>query len=194
MRLVLASTSPFRRELLARAGFHFAGVDPAVDETPPLGATPEGLALALGEAKARAVAKKVPDAIVVGADQVCDLDGACLGKPADAAAARAQLASLRGRSHRLVTGLCVLAPGRAPILRLEATTLLVRAITDEELDRYVGTDEWRGCAGGYRVEGGGGALLERIDGDFFNVIGLPLFPLVTILRELGVPLWAPSPT
>lgn len=191
MRLVLASTSPFRRELLARAGFSFEGIAPGVDETAPPGATPEGLALALGEAKARAVAAKVPDAIVVGADQVCDLDGACLGKPADAAAARAQLASLRGRSHRLVTGLCVIAPARAPILRLETTTLLVRAITDEELDRYVATDEWQGCAGGYRVEGGGGALLERIDGDFFNVIGLPLFPLVTILRELGVPLWAP---
>lgn len=187
--VILASTSPARRALLAAVGLPHGAEGPGVDEDVPPGLPPGEVARTLALRKATAVAARHPDAIVVGADQVLELDGRPFGKPADEGEALAGLRRLSGRAHSLVTGLAVLAPGAAPIVEEERTVLHVRALTDDELHRYVSTGEWQGCAGGYRVEGRGLALFERIEGDYTNVLGLPMPRLLGHLRRLGVPIF-----
>lgn len=188
-RLVLASTSPARRALLAQVGLAFEaeapGVDEPLDRTGPAAAQVRGLALA----KARAVAIRHPDAIVVGADQVLAFEAEVWGKPAHEAEALAQLSRLSGRTHSLVTGLAVIAPDREPIVEHEESRLTVRGLSPAELRAYVATGEWRGCAGGYRLEGRGLALFERLEGDHTNVLGLPMPRLLGHLRALGIPLF-----
>lgn len=139
----------------------------------------------LAERKARAVANRFPEALVIGSDQLVSLDGKALGKPPDAAAARAQLKSLSGRAHEIHTGVCVLGPGFFACER-DTATLTVFALSDAELDAYVGTQEWQGCAGGYRVEGRGQALFALIDGDRSGIQGLPMARVIRLLREAGV--------
>lgn len=187
--VILASTSPARRALLDAVGLPHRAEAPAVDEEVPPGLEPGEVARTLALRKASAVAARHPGAIVVGADQVLELDGRPFGKPADEAEALAGLRRLAGRAHALVTGLAVLAPGAPPIVEEERTVLHVRALADDELRRYVATGEWRGCAGGYRVEGRGLALFERIEGDHTNVLGLPVPRLLGHLRRLGVPIF-----
>lgn len=187
-RVILASTSPARRALLATVGLAHEAEAPGVDEDVPPGLAPGDIARTLALRKAAAVAARHPDAIVIGADQVLDLDGAPFGKPADEAEALAGLRRLAGRAHALVTGLAVIAPGHPPVVEEERTVLHVRALSADEARRYVATGEWRGCAGGYRVEGRGLALFERIDGDWTNVQGLPVPRLLGHLRRLGVPI------
>ncbi len=192
MLLILASTSPVRRQILERAGLGFICVAPEVDETIPSGRSAEHVAMALAEAKARSVAVNHPDAVVIGADQVCEAGGVLLGKPEDAQAARSQLEKLSGKTHRLVTGVTVFGvqPARGGVRRVEGfsdeTWLTMRALTGRELDAYVKTGEWQGCAGSYRLEGRGIHLMERIKGDYFNVLGLPLVPLLKVLRRFGI--------
>lgn len=187
--VILASTSPARRSLLASVGLAHEAESPGVDEEVPAGTPPAEMARALALRKAAAVAARHPDSIVIGADQVLDLDGKPFGKPADEAEALAGLHRLSGRSHDLVTGLALFAPGTAPLVEEERTTLHVRALVDDELRRYIDTGEWQGCAGGYRVEGRGLALFERIEGDWTNVLGLPMPRLLGHLRRLGVPIF-----
>lgn len=187
--LVLASTSSARQHLLRQAGLPFEALAPEVEEYLDAGGDAATQAMGLARLKALAVATRRPEAIVIGADQVLNVDGLVLGKPVDAAAARAQLARLSGRQHALVTGLCVVSPQGLVQVTSERTTMTVRALRDEELDAYVATGEWRGCAGSYRVEGQGIGLFERLDGDWTNVLGLPMPALLTILRGLGVPLF-----
>lgn len=187
--LVLASTSAARRQLLHQAGFAFEALAPDVEEALDARGDAAAQAMALARLKALAVARRRPEAIVVGADQVLSVDGLVLGKPADAAAARAQLGRLNGRQHALVTGLCVVSPDGGVQITSERTTLTVRALSDAELDAYVATGEWQGCAGSYRLEGRGIGLFERLDGDWTNVLGLPMPALLTLLRGLGVPLF-----
>jgi septum formation protein len=183
--LLLASTSPARRALLTSLGLPFRAVAPEVDEDVATG-TPAAHAVALlAERKARAVAGRFPSALVIGSDQLVAVEGRTLSKPPDAATARAQLAALAGRAHEIHTGLCVIGPG---FLETEVDTarLHVWPLTDAELDGYVATGEWEGCAGSYRVEGRGQALFQRIDGDRAAIQGLPMQRLVRILREAGV--------
>ena len=191
MRLVLASTSPARRALLDQTGLPYEAESPDVEERLDPSAPAAAQARALALAKARAVAARHPDAIVVGADQVLVADGLALGKPPDEAAALAQLRRLAGRTHALVTGLAIVAPGRPPIVEDEETRITFRALDDSELAAYVATGEWRGCAGSYRLEGRGILLVERVEGDHTNVLGLPLPRLLGHLRALGVKLLAP---
>ena len=188
--LVLASTSPARRALLQQLGLRFECVAPAVEERLDPTGDPVAQAIRLALEKARAVFARRPDALVVGADQVLVLDGRALGKPADEEEARAQLRSMAGRRHELVTGVAVIGAEGAWQAH-ERTALQVRALDPAEIDAYVATGEWRGCAGGYRVEGRGLALFERIDGDFTNVLGLPVPLLLGELRRRGVPLFPP---
>ena len=187
--LILASTSSARRALMTGLGLPFRVVPPQVDEAVPE-ATPVPHAVAmLAERKARAVWAEHPTALVIGSDQLVSLGGKALGKPADAAAAAAQLRSLRGRAHEIVTGLCVVGPGYLAT-EVDVARLTVLDLTEEELAGYVATGEWEGCAGGYRVEGRGQAIFARIDGDRAAIQGLPMQRLTRLLREAGVPFFS----
>lgn len=194
--LVLASTSRYRRELLARLGLPFEAADPGVDEeaVKALGLPAEALVVRLAREKAAAVAHRLaaarPGALVVGSDQVAELDGEILGKPGTAERAEAQLRRLAGREHRLLTALCVVRAGDG--LRREALDvhhLRLRTLDDGQIARYVAADRPLDCAGAYKIEGPGIALFDRVRGDDFTaVIGLPLTRLVALLAELGVTL------
>lgn len=193
--LVLASASPTRRRLLEAAGVPVA-VDPAeVDEAAlradlaGRGATAEQAALTLAAAKAAAVAgRHPPDALVLGADQILELDGRWPSKPASLEEARAQLRELRGRSHRLVTAAVLLRGGREVWRTVDVAELAMRLFSDAFLEAYlreVGEDVL-GSVGCYRLEGPGAQLFAGVRGDHFTILGLPLLPLLEALRRLGV--------
>lgn len=185
MRLILASTSQARRSLINALGIPYEAIAPGVDEVVPPATSPEDAVQSLSARKAHAVFGRHPDALVIGSDQLVSLDGVALGKPADATAARAQLASLSGRSHEIFTGLCVLGPGYRRV-ELDRAVLTVHPLSPAELDGYVATNEWEGCAGGYRIEARGQALFSSIDGDRTAIQGLPMQRLTRLLREAGV--------
>ena len=182
--LVLASTSPFRRELLARLGIPFSVANPATDETPLPGETPEQTALRLSEAKARAVAAQHPDALVIGSDQVACLDGQVFGKPGNHANAVAQLQAMRGRTVNFFTGLCLLntKSGQAHV-RGVSTRITFRELSDDEIENYLRREQPYHCAGSAKSEGLGIALIARMEGEDPNsLIGLPLIALCDLLR------------
>lgn len=187
--LILASTSAARVALMDALGLPYRAVKPDFEEhanaTDPLVLARE---LALG--KARAVAKRFPDALVLGADQVCAFEGEIWGKPHDANDAARQLARLAGRTHQLVTGVALCGPGLERVEH-EVAELSMFALGREEQDAYVATREWEGCAGGYRVEARGLALFAEIRGDLNNVRGLPMTRVVRMLREAGVRFFEP---
>lgn len=188
MDLILASTSPHRQALLTRLGVPFRVLAPGVDEDGPkaLGLAPRDLAATLARAKAEAVARDHPDAVVIGSDQLVALDGQVLGKPGTAEAARAQLARLAGRPHQLITAMSVRHRGEARE-HVEITTLTVRDLAPGEIGRYVAADRPLDCAGSYKVESLGIALFDRIAGeDHTAIVGLPLMALARILREFGL--------
>jgi septum formation protein len=192
--LILASRSPARSELLRRAGVPHEVLPAAVDEAAvKAGMAAEGapaldVADALAEMKARRVAGRVPGTLVLGADQVLACDGRLFDKPADLAEARAQLAWLRGRSHELLSA-AVLYDAGAPVWRhVGRARLAMRAFSDRFLDAYL---EGQGEAvldsvGAYKLEAGGAPLFDRIDGDVFTIMGLPLLELLAYLRVRGV--------
>lgn len=184
-QLILASTSTARRELLNALKLPYKAVAPEVDEEVPEGTPPHRAVALLAERKARAVASRFPHSLVIGSDQLVSLSGKPFGKPQDATAARQQLESLRGRAHEIFTGVCVTGPG-FEITEVDEAKLTVWPLSDEELDGYVATGEWQGCAGGYRVEARGQALFERIEGDRTAIQGLPMQRVIRILRQAGV--------
>ncbi|MFL5321520.1 MAG: Maf family protein [Myxococcaceae bacterium] len=184
-RIILASTSSARRALMNGLGLPYEAVSPGVDETVAPGTSVPDAVAQLAERKARAVAAKNPDALVIGADQLVALDGKDLWKPADREAARKQLSSLSGRSHEIVTGVCVVSAEFFEC-EVETTRMKLYPLTPAELEGYLDTNEWEGCAGAYRVESRGQALFSAIDGDRTNVQGLPMLRLVRLLREAGV--------
>jgi septum formation protein len=187
-KLVLASTSAYRRELLARLGVPFESIAPAFDEEafkdPTL--APIELARLLARRKAESIALERPDAYVLGSDQLVELDGQVLGKPHTEARALAQLTLMVGRAHRLVTAFALLTPEGGCDEHVDLHTLHMRALSRSALVRYVGLDAPYDCAGSYKIESRGIALFERIEGDDFTAImGLPLVALVTRLRAHG---------
>ncbi len=188
--LILASTSPARRALLEALGLPFRCVVPEYEEKRPPGLAAADLAEALALGKARSVAQKFPEALVLGADQILVVDGELLEKPKDLDAARAQLKRLRGQMHVLTTGFAVLCE-KTHGLRVEheLTRMTMRMIADDELERYLATGEWQGCVGSYRVEGRGMKLFQRVEGDVLNARGLPLVRVLNALRDLGFPLF-----
>jgi septum formation protein len=191
---VLASASPVRARVLASAGVAFETVPSAVDEAPIKdlmgrdGASSEGIAMALAEAKARDVSQRRPDAVVLGADQVLVDGGVVLDKPADRAEARSHLLRLCGHSHRLVNGLCVVRSGTPLWRHVDSVTLHMRPASDPFIDAYLDAagDDVLISVGAYRIEGLGAQLFSRIDGDYFSVLGLPLLPLLEFLRQHGI--------
>ena len=158
-----------------------------MDEDVPAGTPGEAAVRMLALRKARAVAARHPEALVLGADQLAEVDGRALGKPGSREEARAQLGSLLGRSHRLLTAVALVGGGEEQ-LELDVVTLRFHPVSADELERYLDTGEWQGCAGGYRIEGRGQALVDTLEGDRTSVQGLPMLPLVRMLRARGFPL------
>lgn len=186
--LILASTSPFRRELLARLRLPFETANPAVDEAQLPGEQPEASALRLSEAKARAVADRFPDALIIGSDQVAVLEGQIFGKPGTHEKAVGQLKAMRGRRVDFFTGLCLLnARTGESHLRGVPTLVTFRDLADEEIEHYLCREQPYNCAGSAKSEGLGIALIGRIEGEDPNaLIGLPLIALCDLLRMEGV--------
>ena len=188
--IVLASTSRYRAELLRRIVPLFAQVDPGVDEHALPGEAPAQTAQRLAEAKARAVATGYPDALVIGSDQVADLDGSSLGKPGDASGACLQLAASSGLSLLFHTAVCVLdtRPVHAVLhAEVDVTRVTFRHLAPDEIARYVERDEPFDCAGSFRIEALGAALFERVESaDPTALVGLPLISLCRLLRAAGV--------
>jgi septum formation protein len=187
-RLILASSSAYRRELLARLRLPFEAIAPDIDETPHPGETPDATALRLAREKAAAIAGSHPDALVIGSDQVATLDGRQIGKPGDHARALAQLQTMRGRQVVFHTALC-LWDGRDGTFQIENVQAFVtfRDLPDAELDAYLRIEQPYDCAGSAKNEGLGIAILERIDSsDPTALTGLPLITLTSMLRRAGV--------
>ncbi len=193
MELVLASGSVWRKGLLEAAGIPCLAVAPDVDEDAIIADTPAAVARARALAKARAVLPvAAPGSLVLGADQVVHLDGGILGKPVDGGAHLDMLRRLRGRTHELITAVALLrrsSGGAVERIFDVRTTLRMRSdLGDDELAAYVATGEASGCGGGYMIESLGAQLFAEVQGDWNNVVGLPLFPLISELRALG---WRP---
>jgi len=192
-RIVLASTSRYRRALLDRLGRPFEVVAPGVDETAPPGERPADTALRLAEAKARAVAARYEDALVIGSDQVAELDGRAVGKPADHADAVAQLRAASGRTVVFHTGVALVdaASGRCATRMVDVASTF-RTLADADIERYLAREQPYDCAGSVKSEGFGIALFERIESDDPTaLIGLPLIAVTALLRAEGVDVLAP---
>jgi len=184
--LVLASTSPYRRELLARLGLPFTVDRPEVDETPAEGEAPAALARRLAEAKARAVSARHPGAWVIGSDQVADLDGRPIGKPGDRDAAIVQLQASSGRSLRFHTALSLVRTDDAHHAHLDQTEVVFRTLGRDEIQRYLDADQPYDCAGGFKCESLGISLFDAIRSeDPTALVGLPLIALARALRNAG---------
>lgn len=184
MRLILASSSPRRAELLRSAGFLFDVVPVDVDERFHPGETPEQAVARLAEMKAVTAAGSHPQAVVLGADTTVVARGEALAKPADAADAARMLRLLSGCSHEVLTGVCVCSAGRR-LVRVEATRVRVAHLSEAEIAWYVSTGEPFDKAGGYAVQGLAARFVEGIDGSYSNVVGLPVSRVYALLKELG---------
>ena len=188
MALILASKSPRRRELLAQMGLTDFEIHPALGEElaqPDL--TPPELVQALALHQAQEVAQAFAQSgdVVIGADTIVVLDGQVLGKPHDEAHALAMLTALSGREHHVYTGVAVLQDGRA-LVQVEDTAVWFRNASEGELRRYIATGEPMDKAGAYGIQGRGGLLVSRIQGDYTNVVGLPIVRLASMLAQFGV--------
>lgn len=188
-KLILASSSPRRIELLAQIGVVPDQVDPAdIDETPLKGETPPRLAERLARSKAEVVAARHPDSIVLAADTVVAVGRRLLEKPADEAEATRFLELLSGRNHRVFTGVAVVAGGRT-IRRVVDTRVAFKVLSPGEIAAYVASGEWRGKAGGYGIQGRAAAFVHRIVGSHPAVMGLPLHEASNLLHGAG---WRPQ--
>jgi septum formation protein len=186
MAIVLASTSPYRRELMHRLRLPFEVTAPAVDEARLPAEAPLALALRLAEAKATEVARRRPDAVVIGSDQVAALDGEPIGKPHTHAAALAQLERMQGRRLVFHTALAVAAHGQVEVDSIP-TTVTFRRLTRDALEAYLRADQPYDCAGAAKIESLGIALVECVESDDPTaLIGLPLIRLTSMLQTAGI--------
>ncbi len=182
MKLILASGSPRRKELINLITGDFEIVIPDVDESFDIGITALDAVLYLSGLKAYEVFRQNPDAAVIGADTVVEQDGVILGKPLDKADALRMLGLLSGKSHRVHTGVTVLHPGGRR--QFTASTIVTFSpMSDDEIDGYVATGEPMDKAGAYGIQGLGGVYIPRIEGDYYNVMGLPINSLYYLLKE-----------
>lgn len=193
--LVLASKSPARRMVLVNAGIVFSWRDAGIDENRIKSdarasqCSPDDLALQLAVSKAKAVSEQVsPNDIVIGCDQLLSLDGALFDKPESLQAARSHLKSFSGRMHQLVSAICLVRGGEFEWSHVATAHMHVRGLSDAFIDTYIENEGERilSSVGAYLLEGRGAQLFERIDGDYFTVLGLPLLPLLEELRKRGI--------
>lgn len=186
-RIILASTSPRRKELLTLLGFPFRAVESGHEENMALPLPPKALARVLSRGKAEAVAKRFPRAVVLAADTFIVFRDHRLGKPRSPADARRMLKLLRGKTHSVITGYCLI-DGRAHrrIQGTVETRVLMDRYTDRDIRWYISTGEPLNKAGAYAIQGKGAVLIKKIDGDFFNVMGLPIFTISKALKKIGI--------
>lgn len=189
MSIVLASASPRRRELMAQLTDEKPVIIPACgEENPPEGASPAQTVIALAEAKAKEVAGKCSeDDVIIAADTVVSCGGKILGKPHSEGEAEAMLKMLSGRRHEVYTGICVIRNGKS-VSAAECSAVYFRALEDTEIKKYIKTGEPMDKAGAYGIQGKAGVFIEKIEGDYYNIVGLPLCKLCTMLKEQGVEL------
>jgi septum formation protein len=189
MKIILASSSPRRAEILRNAGIAFEIRATQIDETALPDEPARAMVARLAEAKARAAAQldaAMRECIIVGADTTVELEGEILGKPRDSADARAMLAKLSGRTHHVLTGIFVLRlPDNAARAAVENSAVTFAPLDEKEVNAYAATGEPIGKAGAYAIQGFAGRHIPRIEGCYFNVVGLPLARLYVLLRELG---------
>ena len=190
-RLILASASPRRLDLLSQVGIAPAAVVPAdIDETPRPGEQPRALARRLASEKAAAVARAHPDAFVLGADTVVACGRRSLPKPADEAEAQRCLDLLSGRRHRVIGGVALVCPGGRVLVRDAVTAVQFKRLSRAEIDMYLASGEWRDKAGGYAIQGLAALFVTAINGDYNNVVGLPLALTAALLTGAGA--WSPD--
>lgn len=182
-KLILASASPSRKMLLEQAGLDFEVVVSGVDETVPSDYTPAQTVEALARRKGQAVQALRPEAPIIAADSVVSIDGLILGKPKDDEAAKATLRRLSGRTHELITGVCLLINGQMDLFH-QVTQVTFYPLTEEEIAEYVALGESRGRAGAYGIEGIGVVLVQSIQGDYPNIVGLPVAETIRRLHKL----------
>jgi septum formation protein len=190
VKIFLASSSPRRAEILREAGIAFQIHATEIDETALPSETAQAMVARLAEAKARAAAAQIGagmgECIVVGADTTVELGGAIFGKPRDSAHAREMLGRLSGRTHHVLTGIFLLQlPGNATRAAVENSAVTFAALSEKEIDAYVASAEPLDKAGAYAIQGFAGRFIPRVEGCYFNVVGLPLARLYMLLRELG---------
>lgn len=182
-QLVLASSSPSRKMLLEQAGLSFDVVVSGVDETVPPEYTPSQTVETLARRKGEAVLPLCPDRAIIAADSVVSIDGLILGKPKDDEAAKETLRRLSGRTHQIFTGVCLLAEGKTDVFHM-STQVTFYPLTEEEIQEYVSLGESRGRAGAYGIEGIGVVLVQSIQGDYSNIVGLPVAETIRRLHRL----------
>jgi septum formation protein len=188
-RLILASASPRRLDLLARIGVVPDEIIPAdIDESIPKGELPRAHALRLASEKAEAEAERHPQALVLAADTVVAVGRRILPKVEDEVTLRACMKLLSGRRHRVLTGVALAAPGQPLRRRVVETMIAMKRLSDEEIDFYAAHGEWRGKAGGYALQGYGEVYVRNIAGSYSNVVGLPLAETRLMLKSAGYPI------
>lgn len=186
-RIILASASPRRRELLEKIGLKFEVEPSDYAEDMRSGLSPDELARAISLEKARAVASRHKNTVVIAADTFIVFKGKIMGKPGTEAEARRMLMRLRGKSHSVITGFTILDTDENKILTKSVETVVhIKNLTSDEIEAYVKSGEPLDKAGAYAIQGLGSAIVERIEGDYFNVIGLPLSALAEGLKEFGI--------
>jgi septum formation protein len=187
MKLILASASPRRAQILRDAGIPFSVLSSAVDETPFPGESPQDHVQRLADAKAELVAARaVGPAIVIAADTVVTLEGRIIGKPSSTDDARQVLERLSGRTHSVITGVTLIRlPDAERRTFVETTQVQFATISSEEITRYLATEEPYDKAGSYAIQGRAGRYVPRIEGDYFNIVGLPLSRVAQALADLG---------
>lgn len=186
-RIILASASPRRKELLAQAGYRFTVVTPVVDESafPTAHITPTEYATKLALAKAKSVARTYPDCLVIGADTVVDFDGQIIGKPADANHAEQITRKLFSAPHKVITAVALVRlRDKLELLKSESTTIYPKTLSDAQIAEHIKSGSWRDKAGAYAIKESGDEFIERIDGSLTNVMGLPMELLQRLLQGI----------
>jgi septum formation protein len=183
--IILASASPRRRELLTQIGINFTVITADIDETPLPGENPVKYTVRLAEAKALAVLAHQPQATVIGADTIVTIDGQLLGKPCNAADAERMLQLLQGRTHQVTTGIAVLT-GDETRIGAETTDVTFADMDSATIRAYIATNEPLDKAGAYAIQGIAAQWIPRIEGDYSNVVGLPLARLTALLRDINI--------
>ena len=192
MNILLASTSPRRQELLKLLGIRFQIVPPTCQETFSPNFPPTEQPRKLARDKAQSVANQHSQDLVIGSDTVVEIDGRLLGKPEDLQEAKRMLGILRGQSHQVHTGVAIIQQSNNVVIDLvETATVWFKAFDEQTFQSYLGTEESMGKAGAYSIQGAGGRLIEKIEGDYPTIVGLPLWRTAKILEQHGVVLPTP---